>query len=160
MTHPHGQQQQYMYGIYRKEAFAIFDLHRCRCIDFQKLSLLVHHRSTITVSPLNVSCNISPSLIKSYLQARGGNSKGDQYVTHTDLLRDPPSLFLKLFQQLRPFLSPRCLSCLPCCVSLSETNNHSAICRQQSGHLKKLVISEDNLHRVPGKETARTFTDR
>lgn len=103
MTHPHGQQQQYMYGIYRKEAFAIFDLHRCRCIDFQKLSLLVHHRSTITVSPLNVSCNISPSLIKSYLQARGGNSKGDQYVTHTDLLRDPPSLFfLNCFNSFAP----------------------------------------------------------
>lgn len=104
MTHPHGQQQQYMYGIYRKEAFAIFDLHRCRCIDFQKLSLLVHHRSTITVSPLNVSCNISPSLIKSYLQARGGNSKGDQYVTHTDLLRDPPSLFFKIVSTASPLL--------------------------------------------------------
>lgn len=132
--------------------------------DFQKLSLLVHRRSTITVSPLNISCNIAPSLIKSYLQARGGHSKGDQYVTHTDLLRDPASLFLNCFNSFAPSFHHAAFPVSHVlCLSLGlifAGNNQSTICRQQSGDLKKLVISEDNLHRVPGKKTARTFTDR
>lgn len=105
VTHPHGQQHQYMYVIYRKDACLLFqDFHHCRCIFFNQVMLVVmfHHRkwkkrlgfiasnvilmwngfhrsSTVffTVSPL---LYIYPSLIESYLQAWGGH-QDDQYAS-------------------------------------------------------------------------------
>lgn len=109
VTHPHGQQHQYMYVIYRRHTFAISGLsslqmhlfqpsYACGYVSPQKMEKRLgfiasnvilmwngfHRSSTVffTVSPL---LYIYPSLIKSYLQAWGGH-QDDQYASSKLLL--------------------------------------------------------------------------
>lgn len=154
VTHPHGQKHQYMYVIYRKDAHLLFqDFHLRRCMIFSSVIFDVSPQKKEKALFYCLWCNsiikwvpsllyfsllsISSSLIKSYLQAKGGRSQGDQYATRPTLPHAHPSLFLTVSTAC-PLLFPNSL--FPCLSPLSVPfffgNYH--YCQQPVPHLSPM----------------------
>lgn len=151
VTHPHGQQHQYMCVIYRKDARLLFqDFHHCRCIFFNQVMLVVmfHHRKwkkgsvLLPLMPLKwvpsllyciFHCLSSPLYLSISHRVL---SSGVRWTPGRSicLLHAPPSLSLIAFNSLPPFLfpnSPLIFSSPRICFSF--WNHHH--CQQAVHHL-------------------------